>query len=79
MHTTMRITPRHLGLIYCLGYVFLEAFQAVYLGSLFQQVDSFRIGAWVFGLSLLACSLLAGVMLSVISGAATAYDIFALD
>ena len=58
----MQITPRHLGLIYCLGYVFLEAFQAVYLGSLFQQVDSFRIGAWVFGLSFLACSLLAGVL-----------------
>ncbi len=62
IHTTMQLTPRHLGLIYCLGYVFLEAFQAVYLGSLFQQVDSFRIGAWVFGLSFLGCSLLAGVL-----------------
>jgi len=58
----MQITPRQIGLIYCLGYVFLEAFQAVYLGSLFQQVDSFRIGAWVFGLSFLGCTLLAGVL-----------------
>ncbi|WP_157735726.1 hypothetical protein [Granulosicoccus antarcticus] len=58
----MQITPRRLGLTYCLGYVFLEAFQAVYLGSLFQQVDSFRLGAWVFGLSFLGCALLAGVL-----------------
>ncbi len=93
----MQITPRHLGLIYCLGYVFLEAFQAVYLGSLFLQVDSFRVGAWVFGLALILVSILflavitlsghsgfvrggwatalAGVMLSVISGTATAYVI----
>lgn len=57
----MQITARHLGLIYCLSYVFLEAVQAVYLGSLFQQVDSFRIGAWVFGLSFLGCTVLAGL------------------
>ncbi len=57
----MQITARQLGLLYCLGYVFLEAFQAVFLGSLFQQIDSFHIGAWVFGLSFIACTVLAAV------------------
>lgn len=39
------------GLIFCLSFVTLEAFQAVYLGSVFQEVDSFLIGAWVFGIT----------------------------
>ena len=39
------------GFVCCLSFVFLEAFQAVYLGTLFQRVDSFLIGAWVFGLA----------------------------
>lgn len=58
----MHRTQRHLGLVYCLGYIFLEAYQAVYLGSLFQQMDSFLVGAWVFGLSSLVCLLLAGAL-----------------
>lgn len=41
----------HLGLAFCLGFVTLEAFQAVYLGAVFQGADSFQIGAWIFGLS----------------------------
>lgn len=56
--TLMHSTPLRLGLLYCLGFVALQAFQAVFLGSLFQQVDSFRVGAWVFGLSFLGCTLL---------------------
>lgn len=39
------------GLICCLSFVLLEAFQAVYLGALFQEVDSFLVGALVFGIS----------------------------
>ena len=39
------------GMICCLSFVSLEAFQAVYLGALFQGVDSFLVGAWVFGIS----------------------------
>ncbi len=52
----MHSTPLRLGLLYCFGFVSLQAFQAVFLGSLFQQVDSFRVGAWVFGLSFLGCT-----------------------
>jgi len=39
------------GLIWALLFVSLEAVQFVYLGNLFQRVDSFAFGAWVFGLS----------------------------
>lgn len=39
------------GLICCMSFVSLEAFQAVYFGGLFQRVDSFLVGAWVFGIS----------------------------
>ncbi|MEM9107330.1 MAG: DMT family transporter [Pseudomonadota bacterium] len=45
------------GLMYCLAFVSLEAFQAVYLGAIFQAVDSFLVGAWVFGISVVACTL----------------------
>lgn len=47
-----------LGLSFCLVFVTLEAFQAVYLGSVFQTVDSFLVGACVFGISVLACTLI---------------------
>ncbi|MGQ7848375.1 hypothetical protein ACUNV4_28005 [Granulosicoccus sp. 3-233] len=57
----MSLSPLQLGLSYCLGFVTLQAFQAVFLGSLFQQLDSFRVGAWVFGLACLGCTLLAAV------------------
>ncbi len=46
-----------LGLLLCLVFVTLEAFQAVYLGSVFQNTDSFLVGACVFGISVLACTL----------------------
>jgi hypothetical protein len=42
-----------LGLICCLSFVTLEAFQAVYLGSLFQDMDSFMVGGYVFEISVL--------------------------
>lgn len=46
-----------IGLLCCLSFVTLEAFQAVYLGSVFQDVDSFFVGAWVFGISVVGCAL----------------------
>ncbi|MEM8970767.1 MAG: DMT family transporter [Pseudomonadota bacterium] len=42
-----------LGLLFCVLFVTLEAFQAVYLGSVFQAIDSFLVGAWVFGISVI--------------------------
>lgn len=60
--TNMLLTPLRLGLIYCLAFVTLQAFQAVFLGSLFQQVDSFRVGAWVFGLSFIGCTLISAIV-----------------
>lgn len=50
-----------IGLICCLSFVTLEAFQAVYLGSIFQHVDSFLIGSWVFGISVLGTALAAAI------------------
>lgn len=52
----------HIGLICCLSFVSLESFQAVYLGSVFQGVDSFLIGAWVFGISVVVTFLLTAVL-----------------
>jgi len=52
------VSRTQLGFIYCLSFVSLEAFQAVYLGSVFQGVDSFLIGAWVFGISVVVTSLI---------------------
>lgn len=46
-----------IGLICCLSFVTLEAFQAVYLGAVFQNVDSFLVGTWVFGISVVGCTL----------------------
>ena len=46
-----------IGLICCLSFITLEAFQAVYLGSVFQEVDSFLVGTWVFGISVVGCTL----------------------
>lgn len=46
-----------LGLLCCAGFVTLEAFQAVYLGAVFQGVDSFLVGSWVFGISVVGCTL----------------------
>ncbi|SDU18498.1 DMT family transporter [Stappia sp. ES.058] len=46
-----------IGLFCCLSFVSLEAFQAVYLGSVFQNVDSFLVGMWVFGISVAGCTL----------------------
>ena len=45
-----------IGLLCCLSFITLEAFQAVYLGSVFQGVDSFLIGVWVFGISVVGCT-----------------------
>ena len=44
-----------LGLLFCLAFVTLEAVQAVYLGAIFQDVDSFLIGALVFGVTTAGC------------------------
>ncbi|MEP0519004.1 MAG: DMT family transporter [Hyphomicrobiales bacterium] len=46
-----------LGFLCCAGFVTLEAFQAVYLGAVFQSVDSFLIGSWVFGIAVIGCSI----------------------
>lgn len=51
----------HIGLICCLSFVTLEAFQAVYLGAVFQEVDSFLVGTWVFGISVVGCTLATAV------------------
>jgi len=51
-----------LGLLCCLSFVTLEAFQTVYLGAVFQNVDSFLVGAWVFGISVVGCTLVTGVL-----------------
>lgn len=40
-----------LGLIWALSFVILEAAQAVFFGGVFQDYDSFLIGAAVFGIS----------------------------
>lgn len=50
-----------LGLSFCLVFVTLEAFQAVFLGSVLQSVDSFLLGAWVFGISVVGCAALTAV------------------
>ena len=47
--------PFALGLLFCLAFVSLEAVQAVYLGAIFQDVDSFLIGAVVFGITTVGC------------------------
>lgn len=54
-------TVSKLGLVFCLVFVTLEAFQAVYLGSVFQKADSFLVGACVFGVSVSACTLITAV------------------
>lgn len=50
------------GLIFCLSFVTLEAFQAVYLGNVFQEADSFAVGGWVFGISVVGCTLATAIM-----------------
>ncbi len=45
------MNPAALGLIFTLLFVFLEAVQFVYFGNIFQKVDSFLIGFFVFGLT----------------------------
>ena len=50
-----------LGLLFCLSFVTLEAFQAVYLGALFQSADSFLIGACVFGICVVGCTLVTAI------------------
>lgn len=47
--------------MYCLVFVSLEAFQAVYLGAVFQKVDSFLVGAWVFGISVVGCTVMTAI------------------
>ncbi len=49
------LPPVALGLLFCLSFVTLEAVQAVYLGAVFQDADSFLIGAWVFGITVIGC------------------------
>ncbi|WP_298984538.1 hypothetical protein [uncultured Roseibium sp.] len=51
------MSPKQVGIVFCLAFVTLEAFQAVYLGSTFQSVNSFLVGAWVFGISVCGCTL----------------------
>ena len=50
------------GILFCLAFVTLEAFQAVYFGSTFQGVDSFLIGTWVFGISAVGCTLATAIL-----------------
>lgn len=49
------------GLAWCFTFLVLDAIQAVYLGGLFQRMDSFLIGALVFGLSTAYCLIVAGL------------------
>ena len=56
------MSPTHAGLICCLTFVTLEAFQAVYLGSVFQRADSFVVGSLVFGISVVGCTLATAIM-----------------
>ncbi|MDO6727711.1 hypothetical protein Q4544_12290 [Cognatishimia sp. 1_MG-2023] len=56
------MSSTHLGLIFCLSFVTLEAFQAVYLGAVFQEVDSFLIGFWVFGISVVGCTVVTAIL-----------------
>ena len=51
-----------IGLILCLSFVTLEAFQAVFLGAVFQNVDSSLVGAWVFGISVVGCTLATAIL-----------------
>lgn len=51
-----------IGLLFCLAFVSLEAFQATYLGSVFQTVDSFLVGAWVFGVSVVGCTFATAIL-----------------
>ncbi|WFE90661.1 hypothetical protein K1718_04750 [Roseibium porphyridii] len=51
------MSPTQVGIVFCLAFVTLEAFQAVYLGTVFQNVSSFLVGAWVFGISVCGCTL----------------------
>jgi drug/metabolite transporter (DMT)-like permease len=48
-------TTKMRGLAWCLTFLVLDSVQAVYLGGLFQRMDSFLIGALVFGLSTAFC------------------------
>ena len=50
-----------IGFALCFSFVTLEAFQAIYLGAVFQDVDSFLIGAWVFGISVVGCTAVTAV------------------
>jgi len=43
--------PAALGLVFTLLFVILEAGQFVYFGSIFQKIDSFVLGFFVFGLT----------------------------
>lgn len=54
--------PSLLGVVFYLSFVTLESFQAVYLGSVFQDVDSFQVGAWVFGISTVGCTLATAIL-----------------
>ena len=56
------MSPTNAGLIYCLSFVTLEAFQAVYLGSVFQQANSFLVGSLVFGISVVGCTMATAIV-----------------
>lgn len=56
------MTRTQLGLVCCLSFVTLEAFQAVYLGSIFQDLDSFLVGTWVFGISVGGCTVVTAIL-----------------
>ncbi|MEM9333063.1 MAG: hypothetical protein AAGA53_17200, partial [Pseudomonadota bacterium] len=56
------MTHTHVGLACCMAFVTLEAFQAVYLGSVFQKADSFLVGTLVFGISVVACTVATAIL-----------------
>lgn len=43
------------GIVWCATFLVLDAAQAVYFGGVFQRMDSFLVGALVFGLSAAGC------------------------
>jgi len=49
------------GIFWCLVFLLLDSLQAVYFGTALQRMDSFLVGALVFGLSSTACLFWAGL------------------
>ncbi len=55
------VSRTQIGLFYCFSFVTLEALQAVYFGAVFQNVDSFLVGMWVFGISFVGCTVVTAI------------------